>query len=155
MTGLALSLPALMRHNSFGNFWCARVATTMAYQMQSVAIGWQIYDITGSALDLGLVGPVIDYVSLGPLTGDDPMSRVKDIIGMIESNILENEGAAFGALLHIGDKRVCDLLIPQRDSLDRDAMNIAVKCSTGFVHSATADFYLDWLEGMEGGDQDG
>jgi hypothetical protein len=27
---------------------------------------------------------VIDYVSLGPLTGDDPMSRVKDIIGMIE-----------------------------------------------------------------------
>jgi MFS family permease len=45
-----------MRHNSFGNFWCARVATTMAYQMQSVAIGWQIYDLTNSALDLGLVG---------------------------------------------------------------------------------------------------
>ena len=98
---------------------------------------------------------VIDYVSLGSLTGDDPMSRVKDIIGMIESNMLENEGAAFGALLHIGDKRVCDLLIPLRDSLDRDAMNMAVKCSTGFIHSATVDFYLDWLEGMEGSDQDG
>ena len=35
---------------------------------------------------------VINYVSLGPLTDGDPMSRVKDIIGMIESNVLENEG---------------------------------------------------------------
>ena len=53
---------------------------------------------------------VIDYVSLGSLTNGDPMSRVKDIIGMIESSMLENEGAAFGALLHISDKRVCDLV---------------------------------------------
>jgi hypothetical protein len=37
---------------------------------------------------------VIDYVSLGPpLTDGDPMSRVKDIIQMIESNWLKNEGA--------------------------------------------------------------
>jgi hypothetical protein len=91
---------------------------------------------------------VIDYVSLGPLTNGDPMSRVKDIIGMIESNMLENEGAAFGALLHIGDGRVCDLLIPLRDSLDRDAISNAVKCSTGFIHSATADF----LSRLVGGD---
>jgi hypothetical protein len=98
---------------------------------------------------------VIDYVSLGPLTDGDPMSRVKDIIQIIESNWLKNEEAAFGALLHIGDKRVCDLLIPLRDSLDRDAMNNAVNSGTGFINSATADFYLDWLEGMEGSDQDG
>jgi MFS family permease len=30
----------------------------MAYQMQAVAIGWQIYTLTGSAFDLGLVGLV-------------------------------------------------------------------------------------------------
>ena len=83
------------------------------------------------------------------------MSRLKDIIRMIERNGLDNEGAAFGALLHIGDKRVCDLLIPLRDNLDRDAMNNAVHSGTGFIHSATADFYLDWLEGMEGTDRDG
>jgi hypothetical protein len=93
---------------------------------------------------------VIDYVSLGPLSDNDPMSRVKDVIGMLKIKMLKNEGAAFGALLHIGDKRVCDLLIPLRDTLDRDAMNIAVCCSTGFIHSATVEFYLDWLEGMEG-----
>jgi hypothetical protein len=97
---------------------------------------------------------VVDYVSLGPLSNNDPMSRVKDIIGMIKSGMLKNEGAAFGALLHIGDKRVCGLLVPLRDSLGRDAMNTAVKCSTGFIHSATVDFYLDWLEGMEGAYED-
>jgi len=43
----------------------------MAYQMQSVAIGWQIYDMTGSALDLGLVGLVqfLPTVVLSVLVG--------------------------------------------------------------------------------------
>jgi MFS family permease len=52
----AASLATLMRHTSFANFWCARVATTTAYQMLWVAIGWQVYDMTGNALDLGLIG---------------------------------------------------------------------------------------------------
>jgi MFS family permease len=37
-------------------FWCARAAASLALQMQVVAVGWQVYDMTGSALDLGLVG---------------------------------------------------------------------------------------------------
>jgi len=98
---------------------------------------------------------VIDYVSIAPLTENDAMSRPKDIIGMIESGYLENEGAAFGALLFLGDERVCKLLWPLRDQLDPDATNEAVKCSTGFIYSATADFYIDWLEGMEGDIEDG
>jgi hypothetical protein len=97
---------------------------------------------------------VIDYASFGPLTDGDPMSRVKDIIEMIEEGRLRNEGAAFGALLHIGDKRACDLLLPLRDSLDNAALKEAVNCGTGFVHSSTVEFYLDWLEGLEGDDQD-
>ena len=106
--------------------------------------------------DLGIVSTaVIDYVSLGPLSDDDPMSRVKDIIRMIESGMLENDGAAFGAVLNIGDKRACDLLIPLRDSLDHVAISNVVDCSTGFMHSSTANFYLDWLEGLAGTDQDG
>jgi hypothetical protein len=98
---------------------------------------------------------VIDYVSLAPLTDNDPMSRVKDIIGMIESGTLKNDGAAFGALLNLGDERVCRLLLPLRDALDHDAMNEAVKCSTGFMYDSVVDFYLTWLEGMSGDDQDG
>ena len=58
MTDLAAPLPALKRHKPFALFWVMRVATTGAYFMQTVAIGWQIYDMTGDPLDLGLVGLV-------------------------------------------------------------------------------------------------
>ncbi len=46
----------LLRHRSFALFWSARVCSSFAYQMQSVAIGWLVYQLTGSAFDLGLVG---------------------------------------------------------------------------------------------------
>jgi MFS family permease len=48
----------LTRHRSFVLFWCARTFTNAAYMMQSVAVGWQIYDLTNNPLDLGLVGLV-------------------------------------------------------------------------------------------------
>ena len=50
--------PSLLRQQSFVLYWCGRTSTTVAYLMQTVAVGWQIYDMTGSALDLGLVGLV-------------------------------------------------------------------------------------------------
>jgi MFS family permease len=52
------SLASPFRHRAFTHFWFARVATTMAYQMLAVAVGWQIYALTNSALDLGLIGLV-------------------------------------------------------------------------------------------------
>ncbi len=48
----------LRQHKPFLAFWCARIASGFAFQMLSVAVGWQIYDLTGRALDLGLVGLV-------------------------------------------------------------------------------------------------
>ena len=36
--------------------WYSRLASTGANQMLMVAIGWQMYELTGSAWDLGLVG---------------------------------------------------------------------------------------------------
>ncbi|HXE98148.1 MAG TPA: MFS transporter [Dongiaceae bacterium] len=43
---------------AFTYFLTARAAATLAYQMTGVAIGWQMYDLTGSPLALGLVGLV-------------------------------------------------------------------------------------------------
>ncbi len=62
---------ALRDHPSFVRYWCARTSTNAAYMMQAVAVGWQIYDLTGSALDLGLVGLVqfLPYVPLAILVG--------------------------------------------------------------------------------------
>jgi MFS family permease len=50
------SAESLLHQRSFVLFWFARVATMVAYQMMAVAVGWQVYDLTGSALDLGFVG---------------------------------------------------------------------------------------------------
>jgi MFS family permease len=55
------ALPALTRQRPFVLFWFSRLAVTIAYHMLIVAIGWTIYDLTNSALDLGLVG-LIQFV---------------------------------------------------------------------------------------------
>ena len=40
----------------FPRFWLSRVLSTLSFQMLSVALGWQVYSLTNSALALGLVG---------------------------------------------------------------------------------------------------
>ena len=47
---------ALFAHRAFIRLWFARLAGTTANQMLLVALGWQMYDLTHSAWDLGLVG---------------------------------------------------------------------------------------------------
>ena len=49
---------ALLRQPEFRRFWLSRLAGTAASQMLLVALGWQMYELTGSAWDLGLVGLV-------------------------------------------------------------------------------------------------
>jgi MFS family permease len=56
MTDKAPAETSIDRHPPFRLFWLARVCATVALQMQAVAVGWQVYAMTGSALDLGLVG---------------------------------------------------------------------------------------------------
>ena len=47
---------SVLRHKPFSSFLFARVSTSIAFQIQGVAVGWQIYALTGSAFYLGLVG---------------------------------------------------------------------------------------------------
>jgi MFS family permease len=51
----------------FALVWCSRVLSTLALHMQNVAVGWQLYSLTGSALDLGLVG-LAQFVPTAVLT---------------------------------------------------------------------------------------
>jgi MFS family permease len=57
----------LTEQRPFVLFWLARLASTMGYQMLALTIGWQIYELTNSALDLGLVG-LIQFVPAVVLT---------------------------------------------------------------------------------------
>lgn len=65
-TALVPSL-RLMQQRHFVLFWIARLASTVGYQMLALLIGWQVYALTGSAFDLGLVG-LIQFVPAVVLT---------------------------------------------------------------------------------------
>jgi MFS family permease len=51
----------LLRQRPFVLFWLARLSATMGYHMMAITIGWQVYELTNSALDLGLIG-LIQFV---------------------------------------------------------------------------------------------
>ena len=49
-------LGRLLQYPAFTRFLSARLLASVAVQMQTVAVGWQVYAITGNPLDLGLIG---------------------------------------------------------------------------------------------------
>ncbi|MCX7312718.1 MAG: MFS transporter [Alphaproteobacteria bacterium] len=56
MSDTGVQLTSLRDHRPFALYWVSRISSTVALQMQAVAVGWQMYDITHNPLDLGLVG---------------------------------------------------------------------------------------------------
>jgi MFS family permease len=47
---------AILRQRDFTRYLCARFCTSLAVQMIIIAVGWQVYHLTGRVLDLGLIG---------------------------------------------------------------------------------------------------
>src|SRR3954447_8686497 len=47
---------SILTHRPFLLFWQSRILSSLANQMQTVAVAWEVYDLTGSAFDLGLIG---------------------------------------------------------------------------------------------------
>jgi len=61
LNGGAESLPIdpatpLFRVRSFNLLFVTRVASTTAFQMIAIVVGWHVYELTGSALQLGFIG---------------------------------------------------------------------------------------------------
>jgi MFS family permease len=46
----------VLRHRNFSFYLIAKLIGTLAVQMQGVAVGWQVYSLTGNLFDLGLIG---------------------------------------------------------------------------------------------------
>jgi MFS family permease len=67
MNSATASSDGLIQQRPFVLFWLARLASTMGYHVLVLTIGWQIYEITNSAFDLGLVG-LIQFVPAVVLT---------------------------------------------------------------------------------------
>jgi MFS family permease len=49
---------AIFRHRGFALYWTARFLASFAIQIVSVAVGWQVYDLTRDPFDLGIIGLV-------------------------------------------------------------------------------------------------
>jgi MFS family permease len=49
---------AAFRHSAYAKFFMARFLAAFAIQIVSVSVGWQMYEVTGNALYLGLIGLV-------------------------------------------------------------------------------------------------
>lgn len=87
------------RFRDFRLYLAANVLGTIGYAMQSMAIGWELYDRTGSALSLGLVGLVqvvpflICVLPAGQLA--DRVSRHHIVMAVQASQM----GIAFGLAL--------------------------------------------------------
>ncbi|NHZ35411.1 MFS transporter [Massilia rubra] len=79
---------SVLRNRNFSFYLAARVLGTLAVQMQSVAIGWQVYQMTGSLFDLGLIGlaqfaPFLVLILLAGHTADRYNRRLIIIICLL------------------------------------------------------------------------
>lgn len=77
--------------SSFTRYWLGETATVLAYQSLTGAIGWQIHDLAGSALDLGLVGlahfsaQILFSLSAGHLSDRHHRWRIATICQLIQA----------------------------------------------------------------------
>lgn len=88
---------AALRHRDFRLLWAGEFVSTLGTQMQTVAIGWQLYQLTGSPLQLGVLGliraiPVVAFSLVGGTLAD---SRDRRRLLLVTQVLI----AAFSALL--------------------------------------------------------
>ena len=57
-SSLASQQTSAFRHRGFLFYWLSRLMVSFATQIISVAVGWQVYDVTRNPFDLGIVGLV-------------------------------------------------------------------------------------------------
>src|SRR5947209_16513915 len=71
----SLPFPPALRHRDFAIFWSGLVFSGIGSQFTTVAMAWQVYELTGSALQIGLLGlaralPAMALVLFGGLLAD-------------------------------------------------------------------------------------
>jgi MFS family permease len=88
------------RHRDFAFFWVALLTSSFASQMATVAIGWQVYEVRGNPLDLGLVG-LAEFL---------PLPLLALPAGQLADRVSRRAIYAFAVLMEIG-VLVCLLLV--------------------------------------------
>ena len=120
------------RHRGFALFWWARFLNTFATEAVSVAVGWQVYDLTHNPFDLGLVGliqfapaPILvlvtgaasDRFNRRMIFAVCQVTEAITVVGMLTATLLgvQSIGVIFALLLLFGIARA--FMAPASQSL--------------------------------------
>ena len=83
---------AAFRYTDFRNYFFARSLARFAFEMQAATVLWHVWHLTGSTLDLGLIGLVqfLPFMVLFPLAGlaADRFRRARVIAGCIAVQVI-------------------------------------------------------------------
>jgi MFS family permease len=95
---------SLRSHPAFFRLWLGRGLSGVAFQMLVVAIGWQLYNLTNSALDLGLIGLVqfVPMLCATPFAGHAADTYDRRRVSAL-CQLLAAVGAAILAIGTLGD----------------------------------------------------
>lgn len=89
---------AALRERNFTFFLLGHILSVLGVQMQTVAVGWQLYEQTGSAWALGLVGLIMatPMIGLAPIAGQtaDHFDRRKVLMAATCLAIISSAGLA-------------------------------------------------------------
>ena len=93
-----------LRHRDFRRYAIGRFCATLAWQMLGVAVGWQVYRLTGDPLALGLIGlwqflPFVSLVLIGGQAADIVLLilNAKGMASLLESQFTLGVDAAVAA----------------------------------------------------------
>ena len=102
----------LLRHPAFVRFLYVRVAASIALQIQVVAVGWQMYDLTGSPFDLGLIGLVQFVPAISLFRAHRPRrGSLRPALGHFHCEIVEALAVAVLAFANAMGRLTPDLLL--------------------------------------------
>lgn len=98
------SIIALRLYPDFRLLWLGQLISQIGTQMQMVAINWHIYDLTGSAVMLGLTGlmrviPIIVFSLIGGLFAD---AHDRRRVLMVTQSLMMLFAAILGLATHLG-----------------------------------------------------
>ena len=104
-TSAAVGGFAALKHRDFTLYLLARFAASIATQMIIIAVGWQVYQLTGKVFDLGLIGlsQFLPFLALSLLAGHvaDRYDRRRVILSCLLAFLICALLLLAGALQHL------------------------------------------------------
>lgn len=94
------------------------------------------------------------YITLSPPVDGDVTAAARVLVECVKLGRAESPGGVFAGILAVGDRRIVRYLFTERGALRREDIPHFAKTKTGFVHAASVEFWIDWLDTLPGDLQD-